>query len=499
MKITCAIAAFLLSIGHLAAEITVDDIYGSGMVLQQGRVIPITGTVTDGPKSVTVQFAGQNVKAEVKGKQWRAKLQPMPASAEGQTMTIKQGDKDSVTLDNVRVGEVWLASGQSNMLWRLNQTGDRNAIAAANHPNLSFYHNEPQIHTNPRHYTDAEKQKLKDGQMYAGSWAVSSPTSSQRMSAVGFYFGRKLQETLGVPVGIIHSSLGGSEMMAWMPTKVVGKKYRECLTPKWLESKYMSDWVRGRASFNNRGELEAPHPYQPTYLYKTGIQPWENFPIAGVIWYQGESDAEIQDMQQNSKLLKDLIIGWRAEFKSPELPFLMVQLPRINDKSALRAYWPEFRHVQDQVATQLPGVDYIVTTDLGSTNSDVHPPRKLEVGERLANLAAAKVYGKDIPAYAPRIKDVAKAGNGRLVLSFEHASELKTTDGQPPRHFELAGKDGKYYPADATIEGSTIVLSSPQVASPVTARYAWFTYLTPNLVNEHQLPVAPFSPEKIKK
>lgn len=498
MKIAYTLAAFILGISNLAAEITVDSIFGSGMVLQQGRVIPITGTVTDGPKSVTVQFAGQSVKAEIKGKLWRAKLQPMPASAEGQTMTITQGDTNSVTLDNVRVGEVWLASGQSNMLWRLNQTGDRNAITSANNPHLSFYHNEPQVHTSPSRYNDELKQRLKDGKMYVGSWAVSSPASAPRMSAVGFYFGRKLQEILGVPVGIIHSSLGGSEMMAWMPTKIASKKYRSCLTPKWLESKYMSAWVRGRASFNNSGDSKAPHPYQPTYLYKTGIQPWKNFPIAGVIWYQGESDAEIQDMQQNTALLQDLITGWRAEWKSPELPFLMVQLPRINDNTPLRAYWPEFRHVQAHVADKMQGVDYVVTTDLGSTNSDVHPPRKLEVGERMAHLAAAQVYGKDTPAYGPRVKDM-EVADGKLVLSFDHATELKTTDSQPPRHFELAGKNGKYHPADATISGTQIILSSPKVPAPVTARYAWATYLTPNLVNEHNLPAAPFSPEKIGK
>lgn len=495
MKIYYTIAALLSGIGTLTAEVTVDSIFSSGMVLQQGRVIPITGTVTGSAQPVTVQFAGQNIKAKIKGKKWCALLQPLPASAEAQEMTISQGD-DSLTLDNIRVGEVWLASGQSNMLWRLNQTGDSKAIASADIPLLSYYHNEPQIHTAPRAYTEAEKKKLLNGEMYNGAWHVSSPSSAPRMSAVGFYFGRKLQETLGVPVGIIHASLGGSEMMAWMPTEMASKKYRSCLTPKWLESKYMSAWVRGRASFNNKVDIKAPHPYQPTYLYKTGIEPWVNFPIAGVIWYQGESDAEIQDMKQNTALLSDLIQGWRAEFKNPELPFLMVQLPRINDKTPLRAYWPEFRHVQAHVAARLKNVDYLVTTDLGSTNSDVHPPRKLEVGERLAAMAAHSVYGKDTPAYGPRVKGMKPQGSS-LVLSFEHAAELSTTDGQPPRHFEIAGKNGKFFPAETSIEGNTLILSSPQVKTPVTARYAWATYLTPNLVNEHKLPAAPFSPEKI--
>lgn len=497
MKIGYSLAVLFLGVGSLTAEITVDHIYHSDMVLQQGRTIPITGTMTGSSKPVTVEFAGQKIKAEIKGKKWCAKLQPMAASSEGRSMTISQAD-DQISLSNIRIGEVWLASGQSNMLWRLNQTGDRQAIESANIPNLSFYHNEPQIHTSPRVYTDAEKQKLLDGQMYVGSWSASSPGSVPRMSAVGFYFGRKLQEILGVPVGIIHSSLGGSEMMAWMPTETTRKKYRSCLTPKWLDSKYMSAWVRGRASFNNKGDKKAPHPYQPTYLYKTGIEPWVRFPIAGVIWYQGESDAEIQDMSQNRALLCDLIQGWRSEFNSPQLPFLMVQLPRINDSSSLRAYWPEFRHVQDAVSRQLKGVDYVVTTDLGSTNSDVHPPRKVEVGERLANLAALSVYGKDTPAHGPVVCNITPQEDGSLRLAFDHAAQLSTTDGQAPRHFEVAGKNGKFFPAQATIEQNTIVLSSPQVPHPVSARYAWATFLTPNLVNEHALPAAPFSPQKIK-
>ncbi len=494
MKIKHFLSLLLLSVGTLAAEVTVDPIFASDMVLQQGKIIPVTGKVTGNTTdSISVSFAGQHVTASITGDSWRAELQPLAASAEGRTLTVTQGEQ-TIALNNILVGEVWLASGQSNMLWRLNQTGDRKAMAEADIPNLRYFHNEPQIHTSPRHYTDAEKQKLVDGKMFVGSWAASTPQTCPRMSAVGFYFGRKLQETLGVPVGIIHSSLGGSEMMAWMPTRTTQEKYSDCLTPQWLESKYMSAWVRGRAKFNNKGDITAPHPYQPTYLYKTGIEPWVNFPIAGVIWYQGESDAEIQDQEQNTKLLTDLIQGWRAEFANPALPFLMVQLPRIKDNSPLRAYWPEFRQVQHNVAKALPGVDYIVTTDLGSNNSDVHPPRKLEVGERLAHLAAATVYAqKDDPALSPVISEVRYHGKTAFVR-FANAKELSTTDGKPARHFELAGKDGKFYPATVTIHGNKLKLTAPEVKQAAGVRYAWATYLEPNLVNENKLPAAPYAP-----
>lgn len=486
-----------LSAGVLYAGVEVDPIFSSCMVLQQGKPVPVTGTFTGKAAPIEVSFGGQTVRAVTKGKKWRAVLEPMEASAEGRDLVITQGS-DTVTLNDVLVGEVWLASGQSNMLWRLNQTGDSRAIAEAENPQLRLHHAEPQVHTSPKVYTDTERETLKKGEMYKGDWATCTPTSVPRMSAVAFYFARGLQRTLNVPVGIIHASLGGSEMMAWMPPSVAGKKYRECLTPRWLESDYMSEWVRGRARFNNNGDIKAPHPYQPTYLYRTGIEPWTGFPIAGVIWYQGESDAEILNNRQNIALLRDLINGWRAEFRTPGLPFLMVQLPRINDNTPLRAYWPEFRQVQTAVADELKNVHCAVTVDLGSTNRDVHPPRKLEVGERLAAIAAKTVYGKDVAAFGPTVTSCKSAGK-EIILNLEHADGLKTTDGEAPRHFEVAGSDRRYRPANAVIEGSTIRLSSPEVAAPTAARYAWATFLTPNVVNAAGLPMAPYTAEKASK
>lgn len=475
------------------AEINVAAIYADHMVLQQGKQVPIYGSC-DGKGKVTVEFNGQSVEAKVKNGKWKAVLAPMTINAEGQALTIKQG-KDELVLQDVMVGEVWVASGQSNMLWRLNQTGDRNSLQEAETPLFRFYHSEPQVHTAPRAY-DAKLQKiLKDKKMYQGSWSCNTPQARQRMSAVGYYFGRELQKHLGnVPVAVVHASLGGSEMMAWMPNSVLNKKYKECTTKRWLDSKYMSDWVRGRARQNIGKDLNAPHPYKPGYLFETGIEPWLDFPVAGVIWYQGESDAEIQDEEQNTQLLTDMIKGWRKEFNHKDMPFLMVELPRINDKSKLRAYWPEFRRVQRTVAATLPAVSSLTTIDLGSTNSDVHPPRKLEVGSRLAALAAATVYGKDVP-YSGPVVDTAQPKGNTLVLRYKFANGLKTTDGQAPQGFEVSANGKDYHPATATIEDETVVLSSDKVEKPTHARYGWYTFMTPNLVNAAGLPAAPYAPQ----
>lgn len=497
MNITSFLALISMA-GALQAAVTLDPIFGDHMVLQQGKAIPITGTTTKGG-DITVSFGDQTVSAKVKSKKWRAVLQPMDVSAEGRTLTVTQG-KESTSIDDVLVGEVWLASGQSNMLRRMDemQTGKAD-IAASTNPLFRFYHSEPQVHTNAKAYTDTEKEILNSNEMYQGSWAVCGPNTVRRMSAVGYYFAQQLQKDLGVPVGVIHASLGGSEMMAWIPNSLLKKKYRSCMTSKWLDSDYMSAWVRKRARQNIGNDLNMPHPYKPGYLFETGIRPWCHFPIAGVIWYQGESDAEIQDQKQNFQLLTDLITSWRAEFKTPNLPFLQVQLPRINDKTPLRAYWPEFRQVQDRAAQALPGVGYVTTIDLGSTTAEVHPPRKTEVGQRLAILAEAKVYGKEKEYSGPTISQCEPKGN-KILVSFYHADGLKTTDGQPPRGFEVAGSDGRFSEATAKLDGNKVELSSDTVKKPQSVRYGWYTFMEPNLVNRVGLPAVPYAPSgKFKK
>lgn len=473
------------------AAVEFDAIYGDGMVLQRGREIVVRGTTDKPSEPVTVSFNGQTVKAETRGRQWQAVLKPMKANATGQVLEAKQKSA-SATVQNVVVGEVWVASGQSNMLWRLNQTpGNAQTIAQSANEHFRFFHSEPQVHTSPPRYNAEQLKRVQEKRMYEGKWAVSAPASSPRMSAVGYYFGQALQKQLGVPVGVIHVSLGGSNMLAWIPRDVVRKEYPGCQGANWVKSKYASAWVRGRAQQNvGPGGDFSLHPYAPSYLYETGLEKWEGFPVAGAIWYQGESDAEILDNEQNKKLLKDIITSWRDKLGNPALPFIQVQLPRINDKSKLRAYWPEFRQVQAEVAGELPGVSCVVTLDLGSTNSDVHPPRKVEVGERLAATALKEVYGKDVAASGPVINEF-KVKGGKVTVSFKNAAGLKTTDGAAPVGFELAGSDKKFAPAVAEIKGDKVILTSETIKAPKFLRYGWAVFMTPNLVNEAGLPTAP--------
>lgn len=484
------------------AAVQLDPLFGDHMVLQQGQPIPVTGTTDTPAKAISVSFGDATVPAQIKGKKWQAVLPAQAVCAEGKTLSVKQG-KDVTELTDVVVGEVWIASGQSNMLFRMNQTPTGAAdVAGIATPHFRFHHAQPMVHTNNAPYGEAEFARLSSDGMYESQgWCVSGSGDSARMSAVGYWFGAQLAKTLGdTPVGVIHASLGGSEMAAWFPEKLMKKKYSELLGKSWLDSKYVSEWVRGRARKNLGAKPDANHPYAPGYLYDQGIRPWKKFPVAGVIWYQGESDAEIPDMKQNGGLLRDLITSWRGELTcgaKDKMPFIMVQLPRINDNTKLRASWPEFREMQDAVAASLPAVYSVNTIDLGSTNSDVHPPVKKEVGTRLAATAAKQVYGKDIPCNGPTLKQATAKGNS-VQLSFTDAAGLRTTDGQAPACFELAGANGQFRPAAAEIQGEQIVLRAEGVTAPKQVRYAWAVFVAPNLVNEAGLPARAFRTE-IKK
>lgn len=498
MRIALLGLALALAAQSLMADIVFDSVFGSNMVLQQGAPITVSGTCK-GSEPVTLTFGDQTVKAVVKGGKWQAQLAPLSVHAEGQSLTVTQGS-DTASCDNVLVGEVWLASGQSNMLWRLNQTGDAQSMNAAANDLLRFCHHQPQVHTNAAAYTSDIFETLEKGEMYQASWETASPQSVATVSAVAYYFGREVQKNLKCPVGIVDVALGGSEMLAWMPAKTVKKKYPEYAGDKWLKNKTLEkQWLMGRVRQNLGTSGKSLHPYKPSYLYESGVARWTKLPFAGVIWYQGESDAELLDNKLYTGMLRSIITSWRAEFKRADLPFLMVQLPRINSTEEMRRYWPEFRRIQSNVAAAMPGVECVCTIDLGSTNADVHPKRKLEVGQRLAATALNTVYGKtDIPCKGPHVSKVRFQGN-KAVLEMNDAEGLKTKDDAAPACFELSADGKNFFDADATLSGATIELSSTKVKTPKYVRYAWATYVEPNLVNAAGLPCEPYNLQESAK
>lgn len=361
------------------------------MVVPRGRDLPVWGVGKPGER-VMVSFAGQRRSSPVDDNGcWRVKFSHLGMSAENSVLRVTSGEK-AVLLKDILVGEVWLCAGQSNMDFPLARAvgGRDEARDASNFPNIRLL-NHSGVHTAGRAYTSTERRRLDPGHFFTGEWQVASEASALPFSAVGWWAGKAIHQRKRVPVGIIDVSVGGSGAEAWLPREVLEARedYAELLGEGWLESEKLSAWARGRARLNLGGE-GTRHPFQPGFLFDAGVREWRGFPLTGVLWYQGETNAEIHDDEWNERLITDLVLGWRKVLEQPELPFFMVQLPRIGGKDPLRQWWPQFREVQARAAGKLDGVELIVTEDLGWDSPDVHPPDKRPVGERLGKAVIQK-------------------------------------------------------------------------------------------------------------
>ena len=380
----CAAACAAIPDGALA--LTLARPFGSGMVLPLGRKVPVWGTASAGAE-VRVGFAGQEIsdRADSNG-DWKIILNPMPASGAGKPLTVRAGD-EKLVIDDVLVGRVFLCSGQSNMDFPLARAtgGEAEAATAGDWPGIRLL-NLTGAPTSDQVYGDSILKRLNPRDHFAGEWRRASPQSAAGFSAVAWWAGKAVHEAEKVPVGLVENAVGGSGAEAWLPQESLAARrdYAELLGEGWLESPKIGAWARGRAARNLGSHRGANHPFRPGFLFESGVRWWRDFPFDAVLWYQGETNAEIADDRWNERLIEDLVAGWRAALKREDLPFYIVQLPRIGGNDPLRAYWPEFRQVQARVAKRVPGVHLIVTSDLGWDSPDVHPPDKLPVARRMA-------------------------------------------------------------------------------------------------------------------
>lgn len=360
--------------------------FGSHMVLPMQREVPVWGTATAG-EAVELNFRGQTYRTHTdKAGNWRIVLPPMEPSDKPATLSIKAADK-SVKLDDLLVGRVFLCSGQSNMDFALNRAlgGAEEAKQAGDFPAIRLC-NLTGVPTDARAYDNATLARLNEHDHFNGTWERASEKCAAAFSAVAWWTGKAVHEKQRIPVGLVENAVGGSGTEAWLPRNVLSgrKAYTGLLDEGWLSAKQSSPWARGRARQNLGKHLTANHPFKPGFLFESGVRPWCGFPFDGVIWYQGETNAEIADDAWNRMLITDLISGWRKELRQEKLPFYLVQLPRIGGKEAIRQHWPEYRKVQADVARSVPGVHLVVTQDLGWDSPDVHPPDKLPVARRVA-------------------------------------------------------------------------------------------------------------------
>lgn len=467
--------------------LSMSSLYADYMVLQRDVPLDIHGTANTGEK-ITVEIGGQKASATADNQgKWSVVLSPMQA-AEDLTLTITAGKQRKV-FSHVAVGEVWLCSGQSNMAFMLCQAeSGKEDIAAADDPQLRLFDMKGRWETYDVAWPASCLDSLNHLQYFRETtWQPSTPSSASRFSAVGYYYGRMLRQKLGVPVGLICNAVGGAPTEAWVDRNSLETSFPNILS-NWLQNDFIQDWVRGRAAKNltNDQTKLGRHPYEPCYLYESGILPLQQYPIKGVIWYQGESNAHNKDA--HAKLFSLLVNGWRQNWNNPDMPFYFVQLSSLN-----RPSWPWFRDSQLRLMKEISNTGMAVSSDHGDS-LDVHPRRKQPIGERLARWALAKTYGQHITPSGPVFSSVTRQADA-LIVSFLYADGLQTSDGKAPSCFEIAEEDGLFQPATATIEGNTVRLTSPTIKHPRYVRYAWQPFTRANLVNADQLPASTFRGE----
>lgn len=477
--------------------------YTDNMVLQREKPLQISGIANAGQK-VTVAIAGQEKEATTTANgKWSVTLDPLQAGGpyqltiEASSLSDKKNRKkvpatQKLIYKDVLVGEVWLCSGQSNMAFRVDELVDsqRKELLeyAKKQPEIRLFNMEPRWFTNAVEWDEAVMDSLNRLQYYHGTqWTTCNEQTADKFSAVAFAFGRMLSDSLQVPVGLILNAIGGSGTEAWIDRKTLEFNFTDILY-NWTQNDFIQDWVRGRAMLNTKKSTNKlqRHPYEPCYLYETGIEPLQQYPVKGVIWYQGESNA--QNIETHERLFPLLVNSWRENWQE-ELPFYYVQLSSID-----RPSWTWFRNSQRKMLETIPNCGMAVSSDRGDS-LNVHPRYKREIGERLARWALNKTYDRAIIPSGPLFRSI-ECKNAAIYISFDYAEGLHTSDGLPLRTFEIAEHDGLFVPAQAEIIDGKVKVWSEKVANPALVRYGWQPFTRANLVNGEELPASTFRTEK---
>jgi sialate O-acetylesterase len=440
--ITALATLALASAAH--ADVAVEPPFASSMVLQRDMAVPIWGTAANG-EQVTVSVASQTktVTSSVSGK-WSLKLDPMPA---GGPYVVTIAGNNTVRLEDVYVGEVWQAAGQSNMDTRLSfYSGLASEISQANHPLLRYY------------------TLRQPGQ--TTTWRVVSPSTAGPLSALAYFFGKEIQEKTGVAVGLIVTAVGGTTIASWLDPATLS------------EHSEVEDDDRGR-------------------MWNSWVAPVVGYGLRGTIWFQGEQNTNGADAPTYGQRFDWLIHGWRAAWGQGDFPFFFGQLSNIHEAQTDPNNTSNVAAVREgqRMALALPGTAMSVNMDIGVAN-DWHFPNKREAGHRLALPARAKVYGETGLVHSGPFYVSKSITGDKVTLSFDHVGEgLVTRDGEPVKGFAIAGATGDWVWGDATISGNTVVVSSPSVPSPTRARYAWGDNPVYSLYNAEGLPAMPFTTE----
>lgn len=496
----CALAFTLMSTSA-RADLRLAPPFTDHAVLQREVAVPVWGWDDKPDATVTVSFRGQTKETRVNAAGiWRTELDPLPASTEGADLVVT--GSSTITLHDVVVGEVWLASGQSNMEWGLDSSrGYAEEKAKPANPLIRELRVE---------HIGAD---LPATTVPNTGWRAASADTVGRFSAVGYFFAQSVTQKLNVPVGIIHASWGGTAIESWIPegTLVRTRAWRN-LEPQWREAlkvfpqKYAAQpalqaaWDKAWEENHSKGTpvtMAWPRPpmgpgsgFAPSRLFNGMLAPFVPYALRGALWYQGESNVGRHD--EYRELLSALIDSWRAAWPQGDFPFLVVQLPNFTDNNPTGRAWAQLREAQAYVVQHTPATGRAVTID-GDEPDNLHPTNKRPVGERLALIALHRVYDKrDTVWSGPVVQSVQMEGAVlRIKFSYAAGLALRITPNQATG-FELAGADKVFHAAGAQLDGESVLVSSPAVTAPIAVRYAYTNAAVSTLANAAGLPAAPF-------
>ncbi|MGC6426505.1 MAG: sialate O-acetylesterase [Akkermansiaceae bacterium] len=500
----------LLLASFVSAKLSLPQFFSDGAVLQRDGVAKIWGWSDPGAQ-VKASFNGKeaSAKADEKG-HWSLVFKGLEANATGQDLVISNGN-ESKTIKNVVVGEVWIASGQSNMEWRVSSSANpKEEIANANDPLLRVYVSGNVATDKPQHD-------------FAGTWQSTSPETAGQFTAVGYYFARSLRKAIGVPVGVIECAWGGKPVESFISDSVmkalpeakglVEKKnnavknwnpkaaHEQFEKQKVAFEKKLAEWQKEKKGRRPRGPRKPVDPRTNPSLHSTifngMIAPIAGYGARGAIWYQGESNANAGSARAYEELLGAMVADWRKRWGT-KLSFYYVQLANFREPTTKPGVESDWVVVQDEMRRALktiPNSGMAIINDIGAAR-DIHPKNKQDVGGRLARWALAKDYGKTGHSISGPLFASATTEGNKMIISFDHGKGLKSRDGGPLKRFEIAGDDGSWHWGQAQLKDGKVVVWNDKILAPKKVRYAWAENPEgANLVNAAGLPASCFTTE----
>lgn len=490
------ITILLFSPLFLSAQLTVGAIFNDNMVLQHGKPICIFGKANPN-QIVAVTFDGETKSNLVQSdSNWIVVFKKQAISKAPHSLKIESG-LQKIRLENILIGDVWLCIGQSNMEFPMSrELHFKKEKINSNLPLIRFY-NPTYAGKNTYNipFSDSIVKKLNPKEFYEGQWQICDSLTFKNMSAVAYYFGKSVFTNTEIPIGLINMSIGGAPLETFISNQTLNNsiQFSNKVSGNWLINPSLPVWVRERGS-QNVGTLSSVlkddvgkyHSYKPGFAYNAGLASLINFPIKGIICYQGESNAqELDRVFEYGALTKLMVNDFRKKWKELHLPYYYVQLSSKDTLKYKSEFWPQFRDQQRLIMDLVSNTGMAVSSDLGFKN-DVHPTNKKEVGIRLANWALYKTYKLNIIPSGP-LPIKAKYRNGNVVISFNYLSKgLQTSDGLSLRGFSLDGVNDTL----ANIENKTVLINSK--TKPTHVYYAWKPFTDANLINSDKLPASTF-------